>query len=70
MSETKTATTAPAVRRNVKIVKVTAEFFVPVSATASLGGKSKNDLTKEERYAAFYVRAAIRTANGRIISQE
>jgi hypothetical protein len=56
-------------RDGLKYVTVTAEFRVPVAATSLLGGKANGELTKDERYAAFYVRGAINRC-GRVISEK
>lgn len=62
--------TAVAVRKGVKLVKITAEFTVPLAEASLLGGKANGVLTKEERYAAFYLRHAIKDLHGVIIKQE
>jgi hypothetical protein len=62
--------TTPA-RRGVKLIKYTVEITLATPIGSEFGGSSSKQLTRDEKYARFYLKAAMRYAgNGAVVKQE
>jgi hypothetical protein len=70
---TPATTTTPAAksRPGVKMVKYTVEIILATPLGSEFGGSSSKSLTRDEKYARFYLKAAMRYAgNGQVTKQE